>query len=303
MAINLVVQNGEDIQTYLDIAEQNGGGSVMLSAGTYYPTSDINIPIGVYLVGAVRSATTIDFANQSYSVSSVGVVDAHVSDILVKNLTIQNSTSYGLYLEYVDASEVNGADTIDCEYGIYFKNCSGTGIIGEGTATTGCTTGIKMENCDATSLYFSSVGGCSGNGMELVNSTALTIFDVGFNDNTGSGLVFTDCSGIGIVSSESLSNGSIGVELTGGNSDIQFTATPINNNGSDGLKSTADNINITITSSVFRENGGYGVNVANVSCNSNLISSNHFISNSLGAVNDSGTDTLIRSNIGVADSV
>lgn len=291
-----------DIQNYLDLCAEGGGGGVRLANGTYTLTDNLNIPSGVYLMGDTRSGVILDFDNQPYSLHSIGTVDAHNIDISISNITIQNSTTYGIYLEYVDNSQLDGVDVKNCLYGYYLNNCTATGLIGQGGFFTNNSTGVKMVNSSATSMYYTSVVGNTGDGLVMEGCSALTMLDVGFDENGGNGVTLTDCFGMAFVSTEAIANGAYGIELVSGNYEIQFNSTPSSDNILDGYKLTDTNDRITISNCVMATNGGYGVNVANANCDDNLIATNQFSGNTSGAINDTGTGTLIRSNIGVLDN-
>lgn len=61
-----------NLQTAIDSVSDAGGGSVNLSPGTYYPTTNIDIPSNVSLVGVSLGGTIIDFNSQAYSIRFLG---------------------------------------------------------------------------------------------------------------------------------------------------------------------------------------------------------------------------------------
>ena len=77
--------------------------------------------------------------------------------------------------------------------------------------------------------------------------------------------------------------------------------TIVDNTG-DGIRFTASDDNVIVSQSDIRKNGGYGINIVDATTTNTLISSNSFVSNTSGEVNNSGTGTLIRSNLGVVDN-
>lgn len=211
----------------------------------------------------------------------------------MNNITIQNSSSYGVYLQYVDNSVLDGVDIFNCLYGVYSDTCSATGIIGQGGFFDSNGTGMKMINGTANSIYFTtSNNSTTGHGLEMDNCTNMTVFDSAFDSNTGDGVNLKNCSGIAFISLEMIENGQSGIELVSGCSDLSFSGTPIQGNVGDGIKFTDTANNICVSAIGLTNNGGYGVNIANSNCNNNIFVSCNTSGNGSGGVNDLGTGTL-----------
>lgn len=100
---------------------------------------------------------------------------------------------------------------------------------------------------------------------------------------------------------EASGNGGQGIELVATCSDIVLQGV-VKSNTSDGIKLTATSDNCKVTICDIQSNGGYGVNIAASTCDNTIITSNTFASNTSGQVNDSGTNTQIKGNVGVSDS-
>jgi hypothetical protein len=60
----LTIDPSQDIQVALDKVHSEGSGTVFLKAGTYYPTSDLNLYTNVNLIGESNTSTIIDFGGQ-----------------------------------------------------------------------------------------------------------------------------------------------------------------------------------------------------------------------------------------------
>ena len=97
-------------------------------------------------------------------------------------------------------------------------------------------------------------------------------------------------------------NGAHGIEFVSDNYNSQFNLMTIVDNTGDGIRFTASDDNVIVSQSDIRKNGGYGINIVDATTTNTLISSNSFVSNTSGEVNNSGTGTLIRSNLGVVDN-
>jgi len=291
------VNTPDEIQDAIDEVSLNGGGSIYLAPGTYNMTSNIDIPSYVYLIGSARNAVIIDFGGTAHSIRSIGTSGNHNIDIQIINVTIQNSSSYGVYLQYLDNSEINGVDINNCLYGIYEDNCIAVGIIGEGAFFDTCGTGMKMTNGNANSVYFTTISNSTtGHGLEMSDCTNMTIFDSQFSDNIGDGINLTNCSNIAFVSLSIFGNGGQGIELVSGCNDLQFSHAVIDSNTSDGIKFTATSDRNTIVAITISNNGGYGINIAAASCDNNQIIAPAFSNNTSGNINDSGTATTILPN-------
>ena len=288
------IDSADEIQDGIDEVSAGGGGTIYLAPGTYNMTSHINIPSNVYLVGASRSAVIIDFGGGAFGVRSLGTVGTHITNILVKDLTIQNSSITGLKLQYNDFSLIDGVDVYTANIGIEFDNVDSTAILGMGVLCDGCATGIKITNSTSFSIYFTaSINSTSSHGLVLDTCSSATIFDSGFSDNTGDGINITSCSDIAFISLSIQGNGGQGIELVSGVNHCQFSSSTVDSNTSDGIKLTATSDGNSIVATSISNNGGYGVNIAASTCDNNQIMAPSFENNTSGNINDDGTNTIV----------
>lgn len=273
--IILNIRATDNIQDYLDIVEQNGGGILNLAAATYTLNDDITIPNLTTING---NGATLDFNNTAYGVKIIGTALANKTNCSLKNLTVINSTAIGVECEYTDNPILNLLDNVlvnTCATGISLTNSIAPQIIG--TFSDNGVNGI-MTDCSAFSINFTEfIDSSTGDGIVLDGCSSGTIFNSGFETNTESGITMTDCSYITVLSNSLFSNGGDGIELISGNTAIIV-------NGNDISDNTAN-----------------GVNIADNTSTDILIAANTFSGNS-SSVDDNGTGTLIRSNIGVADN-
>ncbi len=292
------VDTAEEIQPAIDEVSADGGGTIYLAPGTYFPTTNIDIPSYVYLIGAARDAVIIDFGAAAHSIRSIGTSGTHNLDIAIINITVQNSSSYGFYATYLDNSKLDGLNVYSCSYGVYLDHCTAVGTVGDGGFLDLNGTGMKMVSCSACSIYFTTFSNStSGHGLEMNTCTNMTLIDSEISTNFADGINLVSCSNIGFVSLSVHNNGGQGIELVSGCNDLQFSHTLVDSNTSDGMKLTATSDRNTVVAMTFSNNGGWGVNIAASTCDNNQIIAPAFDSNSSGTINDLGTNTFISPQI------
>lgn len=274
--IIITIQPSDDIQNYLNIVEQNGGGILNLNpVATFTYEDDIEVPNNCTING---NGATIDFNNTAHGVKIIGTALAPKTNCSLENVTIINSTTIGVECEYTDNPILNLFNNVlvnDCATGISLTNSVSPQLIG--TFNDNGVNGL-MTYCSAFSINFTEFSNStSGDGLVLDGCTSGTIFNSGFEANTSDGITMTNCEYITIVSNS------------------------IFNNGADGLKLISGNTAIIVNNNDISDNTANGINVVNNTSASTLISSNTIISNGT-AVADSGTGTLVRSNQGVVDN-
>ena len=225
---------------------------------------------------------------------------ASKNDVKITDLTIKNSATAAIKAQYAfevflqDLNFSGNASALDFD-----QASQATFRLSDMVA---CNSGADLNDCHF--LEWSATGTLdmlAGNGVTLTGVTNSAFNDIFLLNSSADGLSLTNCSNLKIngVSSE---NGGQGVELVSGNTDIFFVQFGAQNNASDGIKLTATSDNIFMTSCTVKGNGGYGVSLAASTDDNNVITGCVFASNSSGAVNDSGTGTVIRGNVGVADN-
>ena len=142
----------------------------------------------------------------------------------------------------------------------------------------------------------------TGVGLNITFSQDISFIGLISVDGSSSGINLTSCKNITFKACQSYNNNGYGIELISGNDSIIFDSNTILGNSSDGLRLTATSDRNIISNSNIINNGGYGLNIFASTCDSNLNNGCMFGENISGAVNNSGTGTLIRSNMGVADN-
>lgn len=274
--IILNIRDTDNIQEYLDIVEQNGGGILNLAVATYNLTDDITIPNLTTLNG---NGATLDFGGTAHGVKIIGTSLDRLQNTSLKQLTITNSSDIGVEIAYTDNPVLNILDNVlvnDCSIGVSITNSTAPALIG-----TFSNNGVncEMDTVSSFEFHFTSLQSATvGNGLTMTNCSNATIFDSSFSDNTKNGVALTDCN------------------------TITFVSTGISDNLENGIKLISGNSKIIVNGSDISSNGTYGIQIVDNTSEDTLIVSNTFSGNSSGEVSDSGTGTLIRSNIGVADN-
>ena len=234
------------------------------------------------------------FPGAAYRVGSI------IESVVLENLTLKNSTGIGI--DFDDCRNVNleQVQLVDCNIGFSMDNVSEISI-NTVTSVSHTSHGVTLTGCGFGDVESFSTPSNGGSGVVLNTCRTIPFQYCSSNSNTADGYNLTSCDTISITA-EAVSNGSQGIELVSGNSDIFISQGVVESNTSDGVKLTASSDNCFISDCSIKSNGGYGVNIAVAGDDTNLIIGNNFASNTSGQVNNVGTGTLIRSNIGVVDN-
>jgi len=147
-----------------------------------------------------------------------------------------------------------------------------------------------------------AIDALNGHGFEMDTVTNSKLDSLFILNATGDGMNIKNCKNLLLNAVVSKENTGSGIEFVSGNDMIVFAGCGVENNGDSGLKLTATSDNIFIQNSLLKGNTGYGVNIVASTCDNVIITGNNFASNSTSAVNDSGTGTVIRGNVGVNDN-
>ncbi len=277
MSIIYTIQPYDDIQNALDIVDSYGGGILYLNpTDIYYPTSDLISYNNITING---NGSIIDFNNQPFGIKIIGTALDHIVNPSLTQLQVINSTTIGVETAYTDNNILNILDNVQvsgCAVGVSIDNAYAPALIG-----TFSENGIncQISNSSAIETRFGAfLNSTTGDGLVLDTCSSSTIFDTGLDDNFGNGASLTDCHAISFVSLSVTGNTGDGIELVSGNTNIQLNDIE------------------------FSGNGGYGMNIVDATTEDTIISITNFSNNSSGAVNDLGTGTLIRTNVGVADN-
>lgn len=256
-----------------------------------------------YLIAAVTGDTTLVLAEgyvdnvtmpgASYRIASVK------QNIKISDLSIKNSTGTGLTFTDCRKLTLNNVLFVSNNKGIALTNtseCGADNIV----VVTSTSNGVELTNVGLSD--FESINSISngGSGFVFNNIKAVTFYPCSATANTADGFNITTGVNLDLVI-EASGNGGQGVECVSACSDIVMQ-TIAKGNTSDGIKLTATSDNCKIANGDIQSNGGYGVNIAASTCDNNIITGNAILLNTSGQINDSGTGTLIRGNIGAYDN-
>lgn len=259
-----------------------------------------------YEIAAITGDTTI-ILSEGYGGSALSGATYRagsiVKDVEFKELTIKNSTSTSGAVDADDIrnfilEDVNFVSNNKSAVITNFSEWNANRIVSASATGDGFTftTGTFCTNSQFANVA-NGGHGCVLNGVKKGSFTSSST-----TSNTNDGFNLTSCTSIHFVIGDMNSNGGQGIELVSGNSFISVVVCAIENNTSDGIKLTASSDDCRVVSSQLKSNGGYGINIAASTCDNNTVLGNFFVSNVTAASNDSGTGTLIRSNIGLADN-
>lgn len=267
-------------------------GQYIMLDGIWYPiaavSSDTSITISLPFAGVTLSGA-------SYTIATP-IIDADVRKITVKNSTTSAfKIQYGLEirLEHCDVQASLQAVDADDTSQLALDECDWTANF----------VGATLDNVHYTTIDISgSIDALSGAGCTITNCSNMAVDKCFFLNSAGNGMTISGSNNINIMASASIENGGIGIELSSSNSDITISGCAFENNASDGVKFTATTDDCFLSFSSTKDNGGYGVNIAASTCDRNNITGNNISGNTSGAINDAGTDTVIRGNVGYQDN-
>jgi len=275
--------------------------------GTTFTSSMVGQKILVadvwYTIAAFTNTTTIHiaapFATKTVSTAAY-VIATTKADVKITDLTVRTGNA-GIKVQYGEEIFIHDIDVQTSVIGIDIDDSSQVNL--DQVDIVACNSSYTFDNAHLISMNgCGSIDALAGNGMTLDNCSNMGINQQFLLNSSADGLNMTDCSNVSFGATTILENGGQGIELVSGNSDIIIGGCAIEDNAGDGIKLTATTDRCHFSNSSIKDNGAYGVNVAAATCDDNIILGNVFSGNSTAATDDSGTTTLIRSNIGQADN-
>ena len=259
--------------------------------GNYYYTIDT--------VSDANNLTLIDaYAGDDLVTAPYSISDA-TNNIKIEDLTVQNSSVVGIDISNCIQSYLTNLNIYDCGTGIKELNC--ITVSPENLSMFGNNIDMDFTYAWSWTTYNTSFGGSISDSIVMVSSGNAVFYDNGIDSAGGRGMVLTDCQDMNIAFSTFSNNVSHGLEFVSGVSGVQVNGVAFNDNGGDAMKLTATSNRNTMGETTIVGNTGNAITISAATCNDNIILGNILYSNG-GTVADSGTGTLIRSNIGVADN-
>lgn len=292
---------GEDVlQNVIDnLVTDNGGGIIFLQKATYLLDQDLIIPSDVKLIGVGSGGSIINFQNQAFQIKIVGDAMNHVVSPYLEGITVKNSSISLIKLDYVDNFAGKDIETINGLIGFEALNLEILNF--EIFSSVSCPTGISISNCDGMTLNNMAVEGFAVNGFIFDTINNATFINSSAVDGTGAGIQMINCSDFTLDSYSLVNIVGVGMILDGV-SVMSASSGTLEDCTEDGLKIQNITKNCQFVTSNFNDNGGWGVNIVGSDCEDNLFSTNDFSGNTSGAMDDNGTGTLIKVNIGLADN-
>lgn len=257
-------------------------GQNILLSGIWYPI--------VAFVNAGQVAVGFPFADttalgQSYTIATT------INDVQVMNLTIKNSTTNAININYGNNYIIQDLILVNNTVGTSVQNSSSFAL--QVIDASGCGKGADLNNCYNGNVTAFSCIDSTNMGFNITKSQFIDFGVMNITNSTNNGVSLTSCSILSFNQFASRNNGAAGMEMVSGNSSINIGNSVFNNNGTDGLKITDSSSMGSAVNSDFANNSGWGVNIVSANCNNNIILVPQFTSNGSGDITDSGTGTNI----------
>lgn len=306
----IVVQGAEPYIT--GTISNTFGSSIVTGSGTSFTQSMVgqSILINGYwrVIVQVNSATEL-LAPSSYiskTVSGVDCIIASPAINTISNLTLRRCSETGTgaisYL-YTDKIVLNSVIFFEPDLTFTIKDSSLP--LFRDISVINADAGIIINNVGglvADNLYINSLTSSSSTGgISITNMVHSSMSDFSIEGMFGTGITITSSSDFFLDNGFINSNAGYGIRVSS-STDGSITNMIINNNSSDGIELTGTADRFIISGCHITSNGLYGVDLTAATDDNNLIIGNIFTTNTSGAVNNTGTGTLIRSNIGQADN-
>ncbi len=251
-----------------------------------------------YEITAFTDTTHITIGSPYLGTTLSGVaftIATTINAIALEGFTVQNSSVALVKLQYVNVVTIDSLSILDGLVGIDGDDSSAMNLYS--TSVDSCGTGMTFDNFYYGTYFNCNVTNSSSGGGLVCNKVGNWGFEIFAMQNlTGDAVSFQNSRNCGIEDFSIREITGIGIVFVSGNEDIALQDGVISKCSSDGIKLTATTDNLEICPNTIQDNGGYGINIAASSCDNTIIVANAFSGNSSGAINDSGTGTVIVGN-------
>lgn len=194
--------------------------------------------------------------------------------IIIKNLTITNSSSSGLFIRAIRHSIIESIVVQSCIANIEIYDSASNGISNI-VSYDSASYGLKIDNCYSASLYACEVYNSDNHGVLFSGASENFIINgMSSNNNDGNGINFIDtCKSIDINDGLFINNDGLGINTEPTTCSIIINNSTLNGNGDSGIDfDGCDNI---VSNCVIKNNGVYGVQAGDAGIiTNNLISNN-----------------------------
>ncbi len=302
MSINLVVQPNESVQDFITIAKKNGGGTVSLIGDNYYLTDDLLVPSNIKIEGVGSGGSFIDFGGSDKQIKIVGDEQNPINSAFLEGITVQNSTSQLIKASYTH--NLGGMD-VKCVDGLVGFAIDHSDIINWNVnAIDNCGAGIMVSDCVGFTIENAFISNITASGGYVFhNSSNGVLVNSALDTVVGGGYIFINCGNIGTDQISIVNVTGHGILLDSIFTSFSITNGFVSGNSGDGMRIRNGSSNIQTMTMQFSDNGRNGINIESADCSDNIFVGNNLKNNGMANFNDNGTNTLISTNIGVADKL
>lgn len=254
-----------------------------------------------HIIAAVTGNTTLVLA-EAYTGPPISAGTAYVTANVVSNVKFQGFTvqQSSQDTSIVDFSYCRGASIKevlgyggDVNFLLFYVS---VGYLSQVISASSSAYGFKFLNCGLFTVNDCPALSSLNTGFYISNMNVCDFDSCISEGNTIDG-VYIDNSTNTFLNISSSQNNGMGYKLNSANENIIIFGSSIFNNATDGIRLVATSDNCRISNNLIQSNGSVGIVIAAASCNDNIIIGNIITINTAGIVTDSGTNTLIRSNI------
>ena len=199
--------NYASIQEAIDAPETMNGNTILVDAGTYNTTLDVDKSLAI--IGSGQSTTVIDGGGSGL------VVDVQANGVLFEGFTVKDG-NFGIYL--------------DNSNGCVLLNNSVTDISAVSVEGVSIGWAIWAVYSESLTINQNNVGPNDCNGILVSNSYGFTVSNNYVHDNIGYGINANASSDGLITGNDAYGNSYDGIGLSQGSHDVNITGNNISNN-------------------------------------------------------------------------
>ncbi len=277
----------------------NNASQSVVGSGTAFTVNMIGQSILLqelwYEITAVANATHLTIGSPYLGSNVSGgyfAIANTVSNVILKNFIVQNSSIAGIKIQYVNGIIWDTVTVVDCANGLDGDDSS-TITMANGSISD-CTAGMTWDYFHFGEFLNFNVSGCGPCVINNCRDWGWEIFTL--SNSTGNGLTVTNMFNWGFVDFTLQHCVGHGIEFVSGCTDNGIAVGGILYNGGDGVKFTATNLRNTVIGCTIGNNTTYGINVAASSNTDNIIYPNTYNSNGSGTFHDLGVRTITGTN-------